>query len=200
MSFWRAASEGATVATEADWTGNKTGNKTQEERNHLYRDIPDEFRRLIEPIVVDQGCELVNVKIVRGGGPATLNVIVDNRTGDGRVAVERCAEISREIETHLDSSEIMSTGYRLEVSSPGLDRVLAREKDFAAACGSEVRIQTRRPLQGRRRFKGVLLEFSNGLASVQVDDGIAEIPFEEVEKANTVYQFSREDFSSRSAK
>jgi ribosome maturation factor RimP len=165
----------------------------------VYRDISDELRQLIEPIVDDQGCELVDVRIVQGGGSGTMHVIVDSREGDGRVAVQCCAEISRELETHLDASDVMRTAYRLEVSSPGLDRVMAREKDFAAACGLEVKIQTRRPLNGRRRFKGVLVDFSDGLASVRVDGETEQIPFDEIEKANTIYQFSREDFAARSA-
>jgi ribosome maturation factor RimP len=80
-----------------------------------------------------------------------------------------------------------------------LDRVLAREKDFTAACGLEIKVKTRRPLNGRRRFKGVLLGFEDGVARVSMDDAETEIPFEEIEKANTIYQFSRADFDGRAA-
>jgi ribosome maturation factor RimP len=165
----------------------------------LYRDIPDDLKTLIEPIVDGQGCELVNLEVIRGAGSTLLRVTLDSPAGDGRVSVECCAEVSREIESQLEAAEAIPGAYRLEVSSPGLDRVLAREKDFAAACGSEVRVQTRRPLNGRRRFKGVLLAFSDGIARVEVDGTETEIPFEEIEKANTVYKFSRADFSGRSA-
>jgi len=166
----------------------------------LYRDIPDELKELIEPVVDGQGWELVNLEVIRGAGATLLRVTVDSPQGDGRVPVECCAELSREIESQLDAANAISADYRLEVSSPGLDRVLTREKDFAAACGSEVRMQTRRPMNGRRRFKGVLLAFSGGIARVDVDGTEIGIPFEEIEKANTVYEFSRADFSGRSAK
>ena len=132
----------------------------------MYRDIPEDLRGLIEPVVTDHDCELVDVEVVRGSGPGLLRVTIDNGQGDGRVAVERCAEVSREIATQLDAADAMSGSYRLEVSSPGLDRTLAREKDFVAACGSEVKVRTRRPLDGRRRFKGVLVDFREGVARI----------------------------------
>ena len=61
----------------------------------MYRDIPEDLRGLIEPVVTDHDCELVDVEVVRGSGPGLLRVTIDNRQGDGRVAVERCAEVSR---------------------------------------------------------------------------------------------------------
>jgi ribosome maturation factor RimP len=72
--------------------------------------------------------------------------------------------------------------------------MLAREKDFLAARGSEVRIKTRRPLDGRRKFRGELLEFAHGVAVLTVDDESVRIPFELIEKANTIYSFSSADF------
>ena len=92
----------------------------------------------------------------------------------------------------------MSGRYRLEVTSPGLNRILAREKDFIAATGSQVRLQTRRPIESRKRFKGKLKSFENGIAHLEIDDekqADVQIPFAEVEKANSIYQFSREDFA-----
>jgi len=165
----------------------------------VYRDIPEDLRNLIEPVVEDHGCELVNAEVVRGSGIGSVRVVIDSAAGDGRVPVELCAEVSREVESQLDAADAIAGRYRLEVSSPGLDRVLAREKDFAAARGSEVKIRTRRPIDGRRRFRGVLVDFSEGVARVDVDGAQSEIPFEEVEKANTVYKFSRADFSARAA-
>jgi ribosome maturation factor RimP len=163
----------------------------------VYRDIPEELRVLIEPVVEGSGLELVDVMITRGGRPRLLRVTIDTPQGDGGVSVERCAEVSREIETQLDAADAIAGEYQLEVSSPGLDRLLAREKDFVAACGSEVQIRTRRPLDGRRRFRGRLLEFDRGVAKLTVDGCEVGIPFTEVEKANTVYEFTRADFASR---
>jgi ribosome maturation factor RimP len=166
----------------------------------VYRDIPEEMRALIEPIVDEYGLELVDADLKRGRAPWTLRVIVDTPEGDGRVPVEECARVSREIGSHLDAADLIPSRYSLEVSSPGLDRVLAREKDFAAACGREVKIETRAPLGGRRRFRGRLVGFDDGVARLLVDGEEVEIAFVDVARANAVYEFTREDFARRASR
>lgn len=159
----------------------------------MHRDIPEELLTLIEPIVEDHGLELVDAEPVRG----RLRVTVDTAQADGRVSVEKCAEVSREISHQLDATDLMAGRYVLEVSSPGLDRPLARRKDFAVACGQDVKIETRTPIEGRRRFKGRLLRFEQDVAYVDVDGRAYAIPFAEVAKGKVVYRFSRADFAAR---
>jgi ribosome maturation factor RimP len=166
----------------------------------VYRDIPEEMRALIEPIVDEHGLELVDADLKRGRAPWTLRVIVDTPEGDGRVPVEQCAQVSREIGSHLDARDLILTHYTLEVSSPGLDRVLAREKDFAAACGREVKIETRVPRSGQRRFRGRLVGFDAGVVRLLVDEEEVEIAFADVARANAVYEFTREDFAKRASR
>lgn len=161
----------------------------------MYGDIPSELRSLIEPIVEAHDLELVDVERAGGRAPRRLRVVVDNPSGDGRVDVDRCAALSRELGTHLDAADAIASAYVLEVCSPGLDRVLARPKDFAAAVGAEVKLETRRPLDGRRRFRGTLEGFERDVARLRVDGDEVAIPFAEVAKASTVYTFSREDFA-----
>jgi ribosome maturation factor RimP len=163
----------------------------------VYRDIPEDLRALIEPIVDEAGFELVDAQLVRGGKPWTLRVTIDTPEGDGRVLVDSCAAVSRELGSQLDVADLIPAAYRLEVSSPGLDRPLTREKDFASACGKEVQVETRQPIAGRRRFRGVLVRFEEDVAAIQVDGNEVEISFAEVSKAKTVYQFSRADFVGR---
>ncbi len=119
--------------------------------------------------------------------------------------IERCVAISREVETLLDAEDVMPGSYQLEVSSPGLDRILGREKDFRAAIDREIKLRTRRPIEGRKRFRGRLLAVepaaigsgsgAGTIIKLAVDGIEAEIPFEEVEKANIVYEFSAADFA-----
>jgi ribosome maturation factor RimP len=163
----------------------------------VYRDIPEDMRTLIEPIVADHGLELVDVEHHQGRPPWTLRVIVDTASGDGLVPVERCAHVSREIAAQLDATDAIPVRYQLEVSSPGLDRVLAREKDFVRACGREIRLETRTPLDGRRRFRGRLLTFDAGIARMSVDGSEVSIHFDDVAKARAVYEFTRDDFAQR---
>lgn len=173
------------------------GARGREEAN-IYRDIPEPMRALIEPVVDEHDCELVDVEVTRPRGPGLLRIVVDSRAGDGRVPIERCAAISRELSTLLDAADFMPGAYRLEVSSPGLDRMLTREKDFDAAVGKEIRVQTRRPLEGRKRFRGRLVSFDAGVLKMNVDGDPALIPFDEVEKANTIYEFTSADFAKES--
>ena len=163
----------------------------------VYRDIPEELRALIEPVVDEAGFELVDVQLAHGGRPWTLKITIDTPESDGRVSVDGCAAISRELGSQLDVADAIETNYCLEVSSPGLDRPLTREKDFASACGREVHIETRQPICGRRRFRGVLLRFEEDVAAIEVDGNEVEISFAEVSKAKTVYQFSHADFVGR---
>jgi ribosome maturation factor RimP len=166
----------------------------------VYRDIPEEMRALIEPLVDDHGLELVDVDLKRGRAPWILRVIVDTQDGDGRVPVEQCARVSREIGSHLDAGDLIPARYTLEVSSPGLDRVLAREKDFRAACGREVKLETRAPRDGRRRFRGRLVSFDDEVARLLVDGEEVEIAFADVARASAVYEFTREDFAKRASR
>jgi len=135
--------------------------------------------------------------VTRGQGRGLLRIVVDTSALDGRVPIERCVAISREVETLLDAGDVMPGAYQLEVSSPGLDRVLSREKDFVAACGREVKLRTRRPVEGRKRYRGRLLAFEQGQLRMDVDGDEALIPFDEVEKANTVYEFTSADFAKQ---
>ncbi len=150
---------------------------------------------MIEPLALEHGLELVDVFVPSGRGPGRLSVVVDTPSGDGRVPIEQCAALSRELSTQLDAADQFDGRYTLEVTSPGLDRVLAREKDFHRACGSDIKIETRTPVDGARRFRGKLLAFQDGEARLSVDGCERVIPFEEVARAKSIYEFSREDFA-----
>jgi len=155
---------------------------------------------LAEPVVTEHGCELVDVDVARNRGTGLLRITVDSPSGDGRVPIERCVSISREVETLLDAADSMPEAYQLEVSSPGLDRVLGREKDFVAAVGQEVKLRTRSPIEGRKRFRGRLVSVESGALKMDVDGEEASIPVDEVEKANTIYEFTSADFSKATPK
>ena len=162
----------------------------------MYRDIPEEMRILIEPIAQDHGLELVDVERRQGRAPWHVRVVVDTAAGDGAVPIEKCAAVAREVGVGLDAADLIPVQYDLEVSSPGLDRTLAREKDFLAACGQEVKVETRQPIDGRRRFRGRLLRFEDDTATVEIDGGQIELPFADIVKARAFYEFTREDFSA----
>ena len=96
----------------------------------MYRDIPTELRELIEPVVEAHGLELVDVDVHRGRAPWSLRVVVDTPAGDGRVPVERCAAVSRELGTHLDARDAIPVRYRLEVEE-GVLKAIGEAAKFA---------------------------------------------------------------------
>ncbi len=150
---------------------------------------------VIEPVVSEYGLELVDAELLQGPGAALLRVTLDTPRGDGQVSIESCAEISRELGVHLDAANLIAGRYRLEVSSPGLDRVLAREVDFERAVGREIQLETRAPIAGRRRFRGELLAFAEGTLTLRSEGHECAIPFEAVNRARVVYHVTRADFA-----
>ena len=186
------------VGVEAESSAGKTSGKASEKasgvevgkkrkkRGFIYQDIPESLRSLIEPVVDEHDCELVDVEVAQDRGTGLLRITVDSREGDGRVSIDRCAGISREVETLLDGAEAMPGAYRLEVSSPGLDRVLGREKDFAAVIGKEVKLRTRRPIEGRKRFRGRLLSLALVLHFRQRIHGRWRLIFSETPRLTTM--------------
>ncbi len=155
----------------------------------MYKDIPAELLAVIEPIVLDHGLEVVDAGVFPGRGDARVRVVVDTPAGDGRVTIDECAAVSREIGHGLDATGVVPGAYALEVSSPGVDRVLGREKDFQLVVGRKVAVETREPIDGRRSFKGELLSFEHGVAIVDTEAGPMHVPFAHVAKAQAFYPF-----------
>ena len=143
----------------------------------LLRRIED----IVAPTVAGMGYELVRVAMSRGGG--TLQIMIE--PSDGRAMdVEACATLSRALSAVLDVEDPIAGAYTLEVSSPGIDRPLTREKDFTRWAGHVVRVETAQPIDGRRRFKGTLLGLEDGTVRLKLDDGTeAQVPLSAVTRA-----------------
>ena len=162
----------------------------------MYRDIPHNLLELIEPIVMDHQLEVVDAVLPVGKG-RRLRIVLDTPEGDGRVMLDECAAVSREIGHALDATDLIRGRYVLEVSSPGVDRVLAREKDFERVVGRRVAVETREPLEGRRHFRGELVSFESADVCVQTESGSFRIPFQAVARARAL--FPVEEVSGRRA-
>ena len=118
-----------------------------------------EIARLVEPAIEELGLSLVRVKSSgRDGG--TLQVMVE-RAG-GEISIEDCAALSRRMSPLLDAYDPFPQGYRLEVSSPGIDRPLVRARDFEDWRGHEAKIELKELVDGRKRFRGLLEGFEDG--------------------------------------
>lgn len=156
----------------------------------MYRDIPSELLRLVEPVVCEHGLEVVDARAGHGGGRLRIQIIVDTPACDGRVTIDACAAVSREIEHGLDAAGYNGGNpYGLEVCSPGVNRMLGREKDFKHVVGQRVALETREPIAGQRRFRGELIAFDGEAAELRTDSGGHRIPFEAISRAQAFYPF-----------
>jgi ribosome maturation factor RimP len=139
---------------------------------------------LIEPTLSDMGFELVRV-LLHGGQRPTLQVMAE-RADRAPMTVEHCAAISRAVSAILDVADPIAGAYRLEVTSPGLDRPLTRRADFERFRGCEARVETEVPIEGRRRFRGRLLGVVDDQVRLQLEDGEQAIPCAGIKKAKLV--------------
>ncbi len=158
---------------------------------------------VIEPVCRAHGVELVDVTLTNERG-AVLRVLIDRERPRGAadpsippsgISLEDCQGVSRDLSTVLDVHErlVPSARYRLEVSSPGVDRPLVRPRDFERFVGVEVRVHTKLPLDegGRRKVQGRLTRFEAGSAHVEDEASKATwvIPLDNVSKAHVVFRF-----------
>ncbi len=151
------------------------------------RRVTTAVRDILEPIVVQHGIELEDVKISNESGRWILRVTIDCEDG---VTVQHCTTVSRELSVHLDVEDIIPVQYNLEVTSPGLTRQLKDEKDFVRFIGRTVKIKTYRKVSGRKKSRGTLQGYDGGLVRINIDDGITlDVPIEDISSARLDFDF-----------
>jgi ribosome maturation factor RimP len=137
---------------------------------------------LIEPVVADLGCELVDLDL----NPGLVRIFVDRAAG---VRIEDCERVSREVSALLDVEDPIPTAYRLEVSSPGFDRVLRTSAHFERFVGARVWVELKVPRAGgRRRYTGRLAAVEDEGITLEVDDEAVSVQFGEIGKAKLAPQ------------
>ena len=138
--------------------------------------------KLIEPEVKALGFDLVRVAMTGGRSDPTLQVMAE-RPDTRQLDLEDCQAISRRISDLLDEKDPIEGSYRLEVSSPGIDRPLTRKSDYADWAGHEARIKLAETLGGAKQVSGVVQGIDNGIVLVSTPKGNREIPFESIASA-----------------
>lgn len=142
----------------------------------------NEVAELIEPTLRDLGFELVQVRMV-GGVRRILQVMAEPIDRNHRMTVDDCAEISHAISAVLDVADPVQGAYSLEVSSPGIDRPLTRRDDFSRFAGFEAKLESEPPLDGRKRFRGLLQGLDGDDVLLLQEGELFRIPFGSVRKA-----------------
>lgn len=149
---------------------------------------PESLEALVSPAVEAAGFRLVRFRLTGGLGKATLQIMAER--ADGKMEVDDCAALSRHLSKILDAADPIADEYQLEVSSPGIDRPLIAPEDYARFAGHEARLELFSPVNGRKRFKGMLigLEQRDVVMDVSGDDGPERLrfPFNEIADAKLI--------------
>ena len=121
---------------------------------------------IAEPVIEQLGYRLVRVKVSSADG-CTVQIMAERP--DGTMAVEDCETVSRALSPVFDANDPINKAYRLEISSPGIDRPLVRKSDFDRYAGHMVKIETEIPIDGRKRFRGLLVATEGDAARIRLD-------------------------------
>lgn len=140
----------------------------------------ERIRDIVKPVIEALGCQLWGMEFLGQGRHSLLRIYLDK---PGGVNIEDCAEVSRQLSAVLDVEDPISTEYTLEVSSPGLDRMLFTLEQYRDYVGSQVKLRLSENFEGRRNFAGRLDEvLEDEVALVSGEDRYV-FPFELIEKA-----------------
>jgi ribosome maturation factor RimP len=151
--------------------------------------LPARVAAVAEPVIEQLGYRLVRVKVSAAEG-CTVQIMAERP--DGSMTVEDCEMISRALSPVLDMADPVDRAYRLEISSPGIDRPLVRKSDFDRFAGHLVKIEMEIPVNGRKRFRGEIVGTDGEVARIRRDDATegeeAEVllPIEEMGEAKLV--------------
>jgi ribosome maturation factor RimP len=144
-----------------------------------------DLNTLLESTVTGLGYELVDVELSPRG--RTIRIFIDVAGKEGGIDVEDCARVSNQL-TRLFEVENIDFD-RLEVSSPGMDRVVKKAADFERFAGELIQVKVRIPVNGRRNFQGELLGHKEGKVGLRLEKDDVELDFDNIEKARLVPRF-----------
>ncbi len=124
--------------------------------------------QLLEPIAEECGVSIYDVEYVKEGSDYYLRAYIDK---DGGVNIQDCENVSRRLSGELDREDFIADAYILEVSSPGLGRILKKEKHLRASVGEKVEIRLFGPMDGRKDFSGTLEDFDQESVTILEEEG-----------------------------
>ena len=147
-----------------------------------------QVEELLAPTVESLGCTIWGVEFLSQGKHTKLRLYIER--GEG-VNVDDCAAVSRHVSDVLDVEEFINNAYTLEVSSPGMDRILFKESQFAEHVGEQVDVRLNFPFEGKKKFIGVLAGVQDSMAVVQIAEDEYLLPLENIQRARLVPSFDR---------
>lgn len=155
---------------------------------------------IIEPLLKNEGYELVEVELAGAGKTTVLRLFIDK---EGGVTLDDCATVSQAVSAMLDVEDPIESAYELEVSSPGVDRPLRRPEDYTRFAGQKAKVKTFGPVPGagdRKVFIGNLLGFEADHVRIDVDGTEFKVPQEAIAKAHLVWEPEVSKFAPKKKK
>jgi len=147
---------------------------------------PDRIAEVVEALLRSEGLELVDWQFRKEGRSWVLRIFIDK---PGGVTLDDCADLSRELGDQIEVNNLIPQAYILEVSSPGLDRPLKKEKDYLGSIGKLIQVTIRPPIEGQSFFKGILLDYTpSGVLVLREGEKTREIPVSQINKARLVFE------------
>lgn len=144
----------------------------------------EKIKVIIEPVLIEANIELVDLVFVHVNGGVTIRLLAD-KIGGG-INLGECAQISRQISQRLEEKDIIASRYMLEVSSPGLDRPLKKERDFLRSLNKEAVFFLNDLVNGKCQWQGVISKVDQAAVFIQAAGQILEIPLIKINKAQLV--------------
>ena len=148
--------------------------------------IREKLYEIITPVVEGLEYELVGIEYLPQGKHSLLRIYIDQ---EGGISLDDCEKVSRQVSAVMDVEDPLTNNYNLEISSPGLERPLFVEEHYTRFAGNPVFVRTSFPIDGRRKFEGLLLGIEEGDVLVEIDEEQFRLPLTQVEKAHLVPQF-----------
>jgi ribosome maturation factor RimP len=142
--------------------------------------LRDQLIQLLQPVVERLGYELWELEYA---GRGVLRLYIDTRDSAAPITLEDCERVSRQVSQVLDEADPITGEYTLEVSSPGLDRVLRTRAHFARFAGEQVRIEMQVAVNGRKRFSGRLQQVGKEDLTLEMEGGTVNLPIDGIHKA-----------------
>jgi ribosome maturation factor RimP len=147
--------------------------------------LRDQLRELLAPVVAGLGYQLWELEFLPRSGGGMLRIYIDSSrdSPEPGISLDDCERVSRAVSETLDAADPIPSHYTLEVSSPGLDRLLRTREHFERFAGERVRLEMMQPVEGRKRFSGRLLGVGASDITLELENGRISLPIDDIHRA-----------------
>ncbi len=143
--------------------------------------LKNDLETLLQPLVEELGYQLWGFEYLAQGKHSLLRIFIDKETGIG---LSDCETVSREVSALLDVEDPITGNYNLEVSSPGIDRPFFYPWQYKQYIGQSVEMKTYKPVEGRRKITGIILEANEDAVKIESEQQVCEILYTNIVKSN----------------